>query len=335
VSYAPRIGVLRESITAANVTGLAFPAEVIHLVLRGRHPDALVQHEEDWRVLSCIVERMLFWCGGSIHGCRCEGNEMRFALETAHAPISAVVRHLVSAYSSHLRRRGRTGRLFKHYIATALDAELYLDELVLWLHRPAQRADCWTTDRAYRIPDSLSWVTTGLVLGVLGGWNGSGYRRRMGEAVPPATVAALTRSSATGKLHSGDSRRVRATPPSPVEGSSLDRIVEMVATYHGVSRADMLSGSRRRSVSKARMIAAVLSARRGASVAEVARLFGRSRSTLIEQAEHYRKTQPQLFEDAEQRLHAFLDAERTPSPPLRANGLNDTARWADGSTAPL
>jgi hypothetical protein len=61
------------------------PQNVIHLKLRGRRPHALVQDEEDWHALSAIAERMLFWCGGSIHGCRCQANEMRFAVQMGHA----------------------------------------------------------------------------------------------------------------------------------------------------------------------------------------------------------------------------------------------------------
>src|ERR1700736_120157 len=57
------------------------PGEIIHLNLRGRRPHALVQDEGDWHALSAIAERMLFWCGGSIHGCRCDGHEIRFAAE--------------------------------------------------------------------------------------------------------------------------------------------------------------------------------------------------------------------------------------------------------------
>lgn len=63
--------------------------DCIHLILRGRRAQALVQDDEDWQALSGIAERMLFWCGGAIHGCRCAGNEMRFAVEPALASIGS------------------------------------------------------------------------------------------------------------------------------------------------------------------------------------------------------------------------------------------------------
>jgi hypothetical protein len=159
----------------------------IHLILRGRRAEALVQDEEDWQALSLIAERMLFWCGGWIHGCRCEGNELRFAVETANASIASMVSHVSGAYALHLRRRRRwTGSVFKRYTAIALDAELHLDDLVIWLHRPPQpgkachvRANiCWTADAAYRIPNSLRWITTARVLDALGGSSAAAYHRR-------------------------------------------------------------------------------------------------------------------------------------------------------------
>lgn len=72
----------------------------------------------------------------------------------------------------------------------------------------------------------------------------------------------------------------------------------------------MLGDTRKRTVSKARVIATVLAARNGATAASAARLFNRSRSTLIEQVEYYRATQPGIFAEAETRLSAFLTEER-------------------------
>jgi hypothetical protein len=50
----------------------------------------------------------------------------------------------------------------------------------------------------------------------------------------------------------------------------------------------------------------VLATRNGATAAAAARLFNRSRSTLIEQVEHYRKIQPEWFDQAETLLEASL-----------------------------
>ena len=94
------------------------------------------------------------------------------------------------------------------------------------------------------------------------------------------------------------------------ERANIEKIAQFVAGYSHLSYEDMRSASRKRAVSRAKVVAAVLCTRNGASVAAVARLFGRSRSTLIEQAERYRATQPQLFTHAERALEAYLEKER-------------------------
>jgi transposase-like protein len=220
-----------------------------------------------------------------------------------------MARHISGAYAIHLRRRhGWTGGAFSRYIATPIDGDLFLDDLVIWLHRPPQsdkpeevRADsCWTADSAYLIPNSLPWITTGRVLNALspGGAGRSAYRRIKMQPVAPAVVAILTGRAARRTRHSEAPERV-----------DIEKIAYFVAKYSHISYEDMRSASRKRVVSRAKLVAAVLSARNGASVAAVARLFGRSRSTLIERAEHYRKTQPQLFAQAERALGAYFEQE--------------------------
>jgi hypothetical protein len=294
--------------------------EVVHLILRGRRQDALVRNDEDWQAVSSIARRMLFWCGGSIHGCRCEGSEIRFALQVGRASVGSMACHISGAYASYLRRnRGWTGPVFRHYSAIPIDAELFLDDLVIWLHRPPQCTGsaqgrtslCWTANSAYLSPSSSNWIATQRVLTALspGGAGRWAYLRRLTQSVPPDVVAILTGQAARRTRHSPTANDARnssadsAVPPPP----NIESIAQFVAGFSRVSYEDMRSTSRRRELSKAKIVAAVLSTRNGASVAAVARLFGRSRSTLIERAECYWKTQPQLFIQAEQALGTYLE----------------------------
>jgi transposase-like protein len=298
------------------------PQEIVHLHLRGREPNALVQDEEDWHALSVIAERMLFWCGGSIHGCRCEGPEMRFAVELRHASAGATAQHISGTYAIHLRRRrGWTGRIFNHYHAIPIDAELYLDELVLWLHRPPEstkaegaRSDaCWTADSAYLIPKSSTWISTDRVLAALspGGAGRSAYVRRKTQPIAPEFMSILTGHTArrSQRASANDLARNTTVLRKNPDAWNIEEIAQFVAGYSRLSYEDLCSASRKRAVSRAKLVAAVLCTRNGASVAAVARLFGRSRSTLVERAERYRETQPQLFADAERALDAYRESE--------------------------
>jgi transposase-like protein len=297
-------------------------AEIIHLYLRGRRTHALAQDDEDWHALSVIAERTLFWCGGSIHGCRCEANEMRFAIQMGHASAGAIAQHIAGAYAIHLqRRRGWSGSVFRPYIAIPVNGDLFLDDLVIWLHRPhrpdeaegARAKFCRTGDSAYLSPKSLTWITTERVLAALspGGAGRSAYIRRRTQPFTPEIVAILTGRAPRGSRQASDgvlARRATMHPEAP-ERSNIEEIARFVADYSHISYEDLRSATRRRAVVRAKVVATVLSTRNGASVAAVARLFGRSRSTLIEQAERYRQTQPQLFAHAERALNAHLERE--------------------------
>jgi hypothetical protein len=199
-------------------------------------------------------------------------------------------------YAGHLRRRhGWAGGVFRHYRAVSVDVTLYWDDLVVWLHqaRPCNgpATVCWTADAAYRQPGALPWISTGLVLESLGGTGVVEYRRRLMQPMDPRLVGLLTRSSRGPRRGA-----VSISSPRKVD---VERIVGLVAAASGHSYEDMCSGSRRRSLARAKAVATVLSVRCGASTATMARLFRRSRSTLSEQVEHYRQTQPRIdFEAA-------------------------------------
>jgi transposase-like protein len=296
--------------------------EIIHLILRGRRNQALVLDEEDWHALSVVAKRMLFWCGGSICGCRCEGSEIRLAIHRGYASVGAIAHHISGAYAIHLRRRyGWSGSVFKHYMAMAIaiDGDLFLDDLVIWLHRAHESDEaegtrarfCWTGDSAYLSPKSLTWITTERVLAALspGGAGRSAYIRRKTQPIAPEIMAILTGRAPRGSRQTSDhvlGRRATVHREAP-ERWNIEEIARFVAEYSHISYEDMRSASRKRAIVKAKVVAAVLCARNGASVAAVARLFGRSRSTLIEQADRYRETQPQLFAHAERAVEAHLE----------------------------
>ena len=286
--------------------------DIVHLWLRGHRPDPLVQDSDDWQALSIAAQRMLFWCGGLIHGCRCEGPNIRFALQLGHGPVGVAAQHIAGNYAAYLRRRrGWAGTIFRRYLATFVDSELFLDDLVIWLHRapkpddadPSRANSCWTGHPAYLVPGSSPWIATNRTLNSLSksGAGRSAYLRRRTQPVAPEIVALLTGGAARQSRHPKTAEFWTDRRPPDIE-----MIARFVAQYSHVSYADMRSASRKRVMSRAKMIAAVLAARQGASVAAVARLFGRCRSTLIESADHYRQTQPQLFVHAERALDRYV-----------------------------
>jgi hypothetical protein len=273
---------------------------LLQLVLRGRTTEPLIRNDEDVKALGQIATRMLFWCGGAIYAWRSEGNEMRFALQVKHASLGSMAHHISGAYANHMRQtRKLTGGIFKHYAVVPLDDD-YLDDLVLWLHRPAEHSHLWTADVAYLTPRSLSWIDTGRILSALstGSPVPATYRRRKLDPIPPAELLEFNRRPQRSLRGSRLAKR-----------PNIECIARLVADHSGVAYEDLSADTRKRAVSKARVIATVLATRNGATAADAARLFNRSRSTLIEQVEHYRINQPGIFTEAELWLDAQL-AER-------------------------
>ena len=182
-------------------TAAQAPRQIVQLILRGQRSQTLVSSDEDWHAIGQAAERMLFWCGGSILGCRCEGAEIRFVIQPAHAAIGAMARHISAAYGARMRqRRHWQGSVFKPYLDTPLADELYLDDLVIWLHR-AGDPPLWTADAAYLAPPALPWIDTKPVLEAL---SESGpalalYRRRKAEGISPEIIAAMTRRPGKAK----------------------------------------------------------------------------------------------------------------------------------------
>jgi hypothetical protein len=291
------------------------PAQtLVQLVLRARHTN-LIQTADDWRALGLVAARMLFWCGGAIYACRCDGNEMRFALQVVHAPLGTIAHQIAGAYATHLRReRGVKGAIFRHYAVIPLPDEVFLDDLVFWLHRSENPAvagpaptKVWTADGAYIVSNSMPWINTDRVLTALrGGARGPAtYRRRKAEPISPQVIEYFTRRPpAARKTQPADGTDHAHNTPNA--RPNIETIARLAADYCKVTYEDMLTNTRKRTVSKARVIATVLATRSGFTAASAARLFNRSRSTLIEQAEHYRATQPEIFAEAESLLEALL-----------------------------
>jgi len=292
--------------------------QLVHLVLRGHRPQTLVQTDDDWRALGVCASRMLFWCGGTIYGCRCDRTRIHFALQIAHASIGAMAQHVSAAYAAHLWNRRRWGDVvFNHYLVIPLPDEIFLDDLVIWLHRRSSSSTegtasgpVYTADAAYLAPPALPWVNTQRVLQALSARSSQeAYRRRKNQAIPLAVIDLLTRRTAARGLRGLSLKSTPADSPAANRRSpSIDTIARVVADHCHVSLEELRSASRKRSASKAKVIATVLYTRNGGKAAAAARYFNRSRSTLTEQAERYRQTQSGIFADAEAALEAYLDA---------------------------
>jgi Bacterial dnaA protein helix-turn-helix len=279
---------------------------LLQLVLHSQRDEPLIRDEADVTALGSIAARMLFWCGGAIYAWRSVGIEMRFALQVKHASLGSMAHHLSGAYASHMRQvRKLTGSLMKHYTVVPHYDAWFLDDLVMWLHRSGDtrtsvngEARVWTADAAYLDSPTWDWIDTARIFSALSSHSPgpATYRRRKFELIHPAVLEQFMRRPQLAFIDTA-----RSTPRP-----SIERIARLVADHSGITYPEILADTRKRAVSKARAIATVLATRNGATAAAAAKLFNRSRSTLIEQVDHYRVHQPEIFVAAEKWLDGLL-----------------------------
>jgi len=191
---------------------------------------------------------------------------------------------------------GRTGHLFeRRYRAMLVEADRYLLELVRYIHLNPLRAGLaqdvseyrWSSHRAYLGGPRPEWLEVDLVLSMFGATAGNAFKkyRRFIQLEQPGPVMDLLRrgNAEDGRVLAGDSYVQRITRQEAVEheGRTLEQIIEQMCDREGVSVAELTGMSRKHGLADIRAKIAIVAADAGvASVAEVARRFGRSQPAL-------------------------------------------------------
>jgi hypothetical protein len=207
------------------------------------------------------------------------------------------MRFLASHYARSTNlKMGRTGHLFeRRYRAMLVEADTYLLELVRYIHLNPVRAGLvqdvseyrWSSHRAYSGGPPPEWLEADLVLSMFGATAGSAfkkYRRFLQLEQPEPVMDLLRRGNAEdGRVLAGDSYIQQITKEEAVapEERTLEQIIEQFCDRKGVSVEELAGVSRKHGLADIRAEIAIVAAEAGvASVAEVARRFGRSQPAL-------------------------------------------------------
>jgi REP element-mobilizing transposase RayT len=224
-------------------------------------------------------------------------NHVHMAMQAHAESISAFMRFLASHYARSTNlKMGRTGHLFeRRYRAMLVEADSYLLELVRYIHLNPVRAGLvqdvseyrWSSHRAYAGGPRPEWLEADLVLSMFGTTAGSAfkkYRRFLHLEQPEPVMDLLRRGNAEdGRVLAGDSYIQQITTEEAVEpkGRTLEQIIEQFCDRKGVSVAELTGMSRKHGLADIRAEIAIAAAEAGvASIAEVARRFGRSQPAL-------------------------------------------------------
>lgn len=253
---------------------------LLHVILRSCRPGLLVRDEVDWRKMAESIDSMLFWCGGRVFACRCEGDCVELAVEAAQVPIGRMLRYVTVPYALHFNRtRGSAGQVFRR-LRTFRVRDAFRTEFVLWLHRPLIGPG-WTADSEYQGVSALPWVDSRSVLDQLGRGPGAVREYRLLRARGVESELGQAFASPSGSIPGIREvfRQARALRLRQQE-VLLRSVVWFVARHVGLPADRMAERSRGRGVCRARALVTLVAVRCGVSLKSIGELLARDQSTL-------------------------------------------------------
>lgn len=269
----------------------------------GEHGRTIFVDDGDRVALGQLVAQVIARCGAQIHAFKWLENELLMVLQVYADSVSDVMQRIASLHARRVNQRlGHRGNLFQHpHRAVLLEDSVTVLEAVATVHRnPVSE---WSSHRAYLGLEEIPWLTRQMILEFL-------------SAVPaaqPAAYSALMKGDEAWKhalrLQPGGSARrrpwrahdgfvawLKVRSAQRTRPATLDELIQAVARWLAVDPAALESTATSPLLSLARALITWAAMENGiASLADLARRFGRGRSTLHETREIYRARAPQIF----------------------------------------
>jgi len=223
-------------------------------------------------------------------------NHVHLAIETGKDPLSRTMAGLQSSYTQYFNRRHRrAGHLFQgRYKAFLVERDRYALALVRYIHENPVKAGVaerpesysWSSARFYRSGEGPEWLDSDRVLSMLGRNRPAAmraYRQLMREPVEEDydEIASWGQAIKGDEAFADRVLQAAGEPPIIPRGLTVERVAGEVALGEGLSLGEMLSVSRGRQRSRARLMTAWLGREVGRiPVARVAKYFRRDTATL-------------------------------------------------------
>lgn len=274
------------------------PGGVYHVILRGNDRQRIFFSDSDRTEWEDLVARGIERYDCRIHAYCWMSNHIHIAVQVDDIPLWNLMRWVASQYARSLNgRQRRTGHLFeRRHRAILVDAERYLLGLVRYIHLNPVNAGIvdraekylWSSHAAYLGEARVDWLTTSLVLSYFSTDNDDGdsetrFHAFVADADGPVEATRLVEGSRTdARVLGNDSFCAQVLGHRPeVRSATIDEVVQSYCERHGVIEEELISPGRgRRNAAIRAEIAWEVMRRKIASLAEVARRFGRAESVL-------------------------------------------------------
>jgi putative transposase len=291
------------------------PGALYHVILRGNDRQSIFFDDKDRTRFSFLLQEGIERFGHRIHAFCLMGNHVHVAIQVGEVSLSRIIQNLSFRYTRWINwRQGRSGHLFQgRYKAVLVDADVYLLELVRYIHLNPVRAGMvrepeehpWSGHRAYLGLETVPWLTTDWVLSQFSGrvlsarrayerfiWEGKGGKH---------TEEYYRGSSGDGRILGDDvfvdrilgERRTVMRPKVTLAG-----LMKAVCRKYSIKEGELKGPGRGRRLSEVRGMAAWLILELGVStLGELGQVTGRDVTTLSSAAKRLQiraKEDPEL-----------------------------------------
>jgi REP element-mobilizing transposase RayT len=279
------------------------PGAFYHVTLRGNHRQDIFFVPADRELLERITADVIERLQSRIHAYCWMRNHVHLLIQVGDQPLGRLILRIASRYARKVQARlETTGHLFeRRYHALMIDADEYLLEVLRYIHLNPVRAHLVENPADYSCSSHLDylgartspWITTDFALRMFHAEREratAAYARFINAALyEPSGFEEMLRTE-TGSVLGGDEfvGKLRNDGWKARSGQSLARLIEEACQQFDVTPQALGSASRQRRVTRARAwIAHQAVSLRIASLAQIARTFGRAESSLRESVGHH------------------------------------------------
>jgi putative transposase len=280
------------------------PGAYHHVTLRGNHRQDIFFCDAHRQWLDDIVAKTMERCGSRVHAYCWMTNHAHLLVQTGDVPLGRIILRIAGQYARRVQSHlSTTGHLFEcRYHAKLVDADQYLLTLLRYIHGNPISAKMvtalddypWSSHHAYVGKVNQPWVTTSVALGLLHtdpNHARAMYQRLMNDEVANPTPLPIDQLNPNDPRVLGDDdflAHVLGMSWRPRLGRTLAQVIDEACVLFGVTVEALESRSPSRLHAQARAwVANQCVVHRVASVAEVARRFGRDESTVRESMLRY------------------------------------------------
>jgi putative transposase len=269
-----------------------------HVTLRGNHQQDIFFTATDRCRMSELFADVSARFGARLHAYCYMTNHLHALIQVSDVPLGRLMLRIAGQYARSTQARLQTcGHLFeKRYHPMLVDTDVYLRELLRYMHLNPVRAGLalrpesypWSSHHVYLGARDEPWVTTDFALAQFGADRERAVRAyadfvRQARLTEQLGSPLAQRNPNDRRILGSDdfARRMLGAAWRPRARKPLDCLVDEACAHFAVTAAELASPSRKPRIIAARAWVANEAVQGGvASVAAVARLFGRDESSL-------------------------------------------------------